>query len=651
MGSTSKERAFGSSLYDQLYTRHVDCADHLCNDESSNVDSTSSTDDSYESACSDAGYDYFGDELTPISSRTETLSYTTSIHSEPPSPSGAVTNSYRSNFHGASSDDDISDEDTFNELFFKDPLKKARKSWGESVFKALGVYSKANKLVGKREKPLKKKEIKGNSKSDPWDDFANPQHGAKGQHIITGSVSGSEPMHIALQKRGFYTIFVRSKRGVEKNRQGVNVFKVKLTYKVFDFKRNKIQLKPSGGNFIPHDVLGDDNFSLANEGAITIAAKDTKILFIYAATDSIAEFSIIHSMLNTQPAVLYRIVYGGWCSAVPLSLTPKLRLRILSIDSCENLGTSALATLYAIEQRLSSMQGVNSNIANHFDLICASGTGAIIALCLLKGYSARELRVQWQSILEQLFKWRHSKAYGLMFDHENVDQFVRSWMEILGTDFMCSRPRPLCALTATNVKGPKYEMFVFRNYTNVHAPYGKTAFAPMWLAGWASNALPTYMKGPSDRYLKGMGCIVDREVHFVNGKYISSNPSMVALREASELYGSPLRTIIDETVDVFLSVGTSSKKDVNKKTDDPTPWQIILSSNDSITTQIEHGHMQYLFEERPDVYHRIEMPSIRGCTLGKTSKKDVDDVFNSALELTRSHMENQISEIARVIST
>ncbi|ORM42324.1 putative translation factor protein [Babesia sp. Xinjiang] len=468
---------------------------HLCNDESSNIDSTSSSDETYASARCEEDEQRNINDTSPTDSRTQTHSLSPSVHSDIQSRSADGDGLTDGDSDGSSSEDEpVAEADPFEGFTTVGHSNGGGKTWGKSVFSALNIYNKASKLVSKTLMSPREPETEADADAGPWDDFACPQSAANNLRIITGEISGPEDMHVALQNRGFYTIFLRTQRAVDRKKQGIDVFKVKFTYKILDFKRQKIEVKPNGGAFITHGVFGDDNFSFANQGTVTVTSKATKILLIYATQDAIGEFSISSNLLNMKPTVFYRIVHCGWCSPVPLSISPRFKLRILSIDSCDNLGTTALAALYAIEQRLSSIQGINSNISDYFDLICASGSGAIIALCLLKGYSARELRVQWQSILEQLFKWRHSMTYGLISDDANVNNFVRSWIDILGTDFMCSKPRPLCALTSTNVKATKRELFVFRNYTNVYASYGKTAIAPMWLAGWASNALPTYMK-------------------------------------------------------------------------------------------------------------------------------------------------------------
>ncbi|GBE62580.1 phospholipase [Babesia ovata] len=649
---SSRKRA-SSSLYDRLYTRHLDCADHLCSGESSNVDTDSGNDEVYESAFS-------ATESSPSDSPQRSPDESDRSESIPAAEQKpAPTRERVSRISPPSSGDEASmDVDPFSKDAFGDSSKKGRSNWKKSLINAFTAYAKAAKTAAFRTDSTQEKEPEPEEVDDVWTDFMNPKDGSKrDKNTITGTVDGTDSEHVPLQKRGFYTIFLRNTKVAEKKKKDQYLYKVKFTYKVIDCNRRREEVRvrgnvPSGSgastSFIAHDIFGDDGFGLTNEGSVSVSST-IKIILVYASEDTIAQFSISHKLLNTNPSVQYKIVYGGWCSAVPLSITPKLGLRILSIDSCENLGTTALEALYAIEMRISAIRREKCNISDFFDVICATGSGALLALCLLKGYSARELKLQWQSIISQLFKWPHSLTYGLMFDHAHGSDYVKSWIEILGTDFMCSRPKPLCMLTSTHIKPQAHELFMFRNYANMHGPYAKTALAPMWLAGWATTALPTYIKGPSHSYLREIGCKIEREAQFADGKFISLNPSLVALHEVSDLYGYTLRTLIDENVEIFLSIGTARKDCSQAKMRDPATWQIVLNSGTS-SDKIEQSHMTQLFEEHPERYHRLEMPYVRGCKHGKTDKEAVDTTFTAAMDAIQSSLLRTVDAIAQTVS-
>ncbi|KAK1937232.1 hypothetical protein X943_000333 [Babesia divergens] len=658
------------SFYDQIYLNHLDCADHLGSDESSNVDSTSSTDESdlemyrnadeYNKSMRALPAEFIRRSKSNVNPFADATSYVSlecmeSAFNDPPSE---VSVECRYPYND-DEDDSVCSDPFFGYSNEKPSPKTGRGSWANSKFNPMKMYARASRAMSLRRKPPHDHpECEVDEHVGIWTDFTpSSKNGHNGGRWCAGSIEGKDSVNLSLQKRGFYTLFIKNAKAVDTKKQELCTFKIKLKYTIIDCKREKMRIKGTSAgdikhaaSFIVHDPFSEDSISFINTGTISLGNRSIKILLLRAGDDSVLELGIVHHLLDVNPTVLYKLVYSGCYSPMPLSINPHLRLRILSIDSCENLGTTALACLYALEQRISSITGSNAKLGDYFDIICGTGTGAILALCLLKGYSIKELHVQWQTFISGLFKWSHSVAYGLVFDHAHVNQFMRHWIEVLGIDFMCAKPRPLCVVTSTNVKGSNHELFVFRNYTNFHSPYAGTTLAPMWFAGWASNAMPTYMKGPSDTYLRGIGCKVDREAHFVDGQLLCNNPSLVVLQEACELYGFSLRNLIEDNMEVFISLGTANKKNSTSKSRDITPLQILLKNKLLTSTQIVHSHIQQLFAEHPERYKRIEMPRLKGCKCGKTDKKTVDDTFTQALDIVKTYMDTQLERIAQNIN-
>ncbi|CDR97929.1 -85 kDa calcium-independent phospholipase A2 [Babesia bigemina] len=643
-----------SSLYDKLYMRHLDCVDHLCSGESSNVDTNSEYEEVYESACS-ANESSPPDSPQRLPAKEERADITQAIVYKP----SKIVQRHSRVSPPTSEDEAAVEVDPFGRYSFGEAERKGRSSWKKNIVTAFTAYARTNRSNGYRGDNTEESENRPEVLYDMWADYMDSDDSSKNdENTIKGTVYGTDSEHVPLKKRGFYTIFLRNPKAAEKKtKQDIYLARVKFTYKIIDCNRKREEVRIQGNappesgtevSFVPHDIFGDDSFCLTNEGSVTVAAT-TKIVLICASDDSIAEFSITHNPLNFNPSLLYKIVYGGWCSAVPLSITPKVRLRVLSLDSCENLGTTVLETLYTLETRISAIKGEPCNIADYFDVICATGSGALLALCLLKGYSAKELKLQWQSILSQLFKWPHSLAYGLIFDHLSSSQYAKVWIDILGTDFMCSKARPLCMLTSTQLKNKEQELFMFRNYTNTRGPYAKTALAPMWLAGWATTAMPTYIKGPTTAYLKEIGCKIDSEVQFADGKFVSVNPSLVALHEVGDLYGYTLRTLIDETLEIFLSLGSTRENGMQVKMRDSNTWQIVLNTG-TTSDKIEQSHMTQLFEEHPEKYHRIHLPYVRGCKHGKTDKEWVDTTFAAAADYLQNNLSSSVDAIVEIIN-
>ncbi|KAK1444068.1 hypothetical protein BgAZ_209440 [Babesia gibsoni] len=658
------EKGSGNSLYEHLYSNHIDCADHLCNDESSDVDSPSSADASEDEMIGNARQA----ESTRGSLRNEFIRRSNSSVVLPVTPSlcegnaeavsefsESPTNLSRHYLYSEDEDDSVLSDPFLGYSEEKTPKGKFGVNWSTSKLSPLKRYSNLTKALGKYKQSTRDKDSDTEEFSSIWTDFSSAGRMNGAENCMIGSFEGKESVNLALTKRGFYTLFLKSGKTVDTLKGELCSSKIKVKYTILDCKRDKFKINaayPSckdghtSSEFVSHDQFDDDSFSFLNSGSVTIGNKSMKIILLKSSHDTLLQFSMMHHLLDCSPTVLYKLLYCGWCQTLPRSISPHLRLRILSIDSCDNLGTSALAVLYALEQRLNALHGSNVKLADHFDMICGTGTGAMLALCLLKGYSIKELRVQWQNLLTGLFKLPHSMTYGLMFGHSNVNKFITHWMEMLGVDFMCTKQKPLCVVTSTNIKSNESELFLFRNYTNVHSPYAGTTLAPMWFAGWASNAIPTYVKGPSDNYLKSIGCKVDREAHFVDGQLLCTNPSLVALQEACELYGFTLRKLIEDNLEMFLSVGTTRKHSKPSKILSPHSWQ-ALTKKAATNKQIEHCHTQQLFGEHPDRYQRIEVHRLQGCKYGRTDKPAVDKTFNNALELVNAYTGQQLEKIAK----
>ncbi|EKX74224.1 hypothetical protein BEWA_042620 [Theileria equi strain WA] len=347
------------------------------------------------------------------------------------------------------------------------------------------------------------------------------------------------------------SVFSGNSKHVYEPHLNLHMFRIQFKYTCISESRNI--------NFMLDDVIDSGNFKIKLSGNPTVKPTATKILLLYANSDrQILEFKIVPSKFDPKPRLAYKIYYSGTFVRIPTPLKFRRRLRILSLDNSENLGTSIIATLYLLEKHLNEVKQKESRLTDYFDFICGTGTGALIALCLLKGYTIKELRTQWQIIISGLFKWNYSLPSGLIFDRYYTEEFKSNWVDILGTDFMITKPEPLCMITCTNVKSNPYELFLFRNYGDSSLGTVKsTPYAPMWLAGWSSCALPTYVRGPSGRYLNDLGYQFSDKVHLVDGSFVCTSPGLVALQELSTLYNVGLRSLIDDHLDLFISIGAN----------------------------------------------------------------------------------------------
>ncbi|BAM39536.1 patatin-family phospholipase [Theileria orientalis strain Shintoku] len=472
---------------------------------------------------------------------------------------------------------------------------------------------------------------------------------------------------ILLSRKGFYTIFMRNSKYPYDSTIDFYLFRVGVKYMLVN--------EASSQSFNIDDVVDYGNFRIKLSGNINLSPNVTKMALIYSNSErQTLEFSLTPSAFalidfsDSKPKIMYKMFYSGPLQSIPMPLkfrrslflaTTLLRnvlfdcilLRVLSLDNSENLGTSVIGALYLLEKKLSEMKKKKVNLTDYFDYICGTGAGALIALCMLKGYSMKDLRSQWNIVVSSLFKWTYSLPSGIIFDYYYIEEFKKNFINILGTDFLCSKPWPHCMVTCTNVRSNPYDLFLFRNYgdSKFGSIYG-SSYAPMWLVGWASCALPTYVRGPSNSNLNSIGYNMITKTQLVDGSLVSSSPSLISLQELTSIYNINLRSLVKDNMDLFLSIGTSKSENENASINSST-WQILMNcKNLMYNTQLQHLHVKNLFDEYENKYHRIQLPIYPGCKHGKTSKEAVDAVLTSTIQFISRHDNQRIEQIVNILN-
>ncbi|GIX63876.1 mitochondrial import receptor subunit Tom40 [Babesia caballi] len=317
-----KQPGAEQSLYDQLYARHLDCADHLCNEESSGVDSSSSADFEYESAVSndatEASPSAGSEKVTPRKLSDPAMRRKDSEAAPkgkepvgtrgPPGPAEPWK---------TSEDEAESDSDVF--AGYTDEKTKKKDLWGKTVLGAFNIYARVTGAADPHKKLLAKRDSEADALENLWDDFGPAQGGPGGQDsTVKGVVDSRDGAHVALQKRGFYTVFLRTARAAEKKKHDLYAFKVKFSYKVFYCRRKKDALSAvaggtssskDGNTFVAHYAFGEDSVSFLNEGHLTLSGNSTKILLLYAMEDSPPGGAVQDQLL--------RLVLGGAAEPQP----------------------------------------------------------------------------------------------------------------------------------------------------------------------------------------------------------------------------------------------------------------------------------------------------------------------------------------------
>lgn len=210
-----------------------------------------------------------------------------------------------------------------------------------------------------------------------------------------------------------------------------------------------------------------------------------------------------------------------------MSETP---FRILSLDGGGIRGLFGAAFLSHLEQH----SGVR--LIDHFDLIVGTSTGAIIALGLASGLSAREVLGFYEERGPAIFAGGSSLRWLTRPKHRN-DELEKAVRAIMGDKTLADLQVPVCIPSYELVQGHP-RVFKDNHHPNLH--WGGSL--PVWKVAMASAAAPTYF--PSFQ-MEGNDCYID-------GGIWANNPIMVGITEAVKYFDQPLTNI------VALSVGTGS---------------------------------------------------------------------------------------------
>ncbi len=204
--------------------------------------------------------------------------------------------------------------------------------------------------------------------------------------------------------------------------------------------------------------------------------------------------------------------------------------RILSLDGGGIRGVFGAALLEHVE----TYSG--KSIAEHFDLITGTSTGAIIALGLASNRPAADILGFYREHGPTIFSER-SPFKGWLRPRYRNTKLVEALRSILGDDTLNDLAVPVCI--------PSYELSegcprVFKD--NHHADLHWGGDQPLWKIAAASSAAPTYFPafqiGIADSH--------------IDGGIWANNPVLVGIAEAVKYFEQPLESLS------ILSIATGS---------------------------------------------------------------------------------------------
>lgn len=236
--------------------------------------------------------------------------------------------------------------------------------------------------------------------------------------------------------------------------------------------------------------------------------------------------------------------------------------KILACDGGGILGLITVEILAKLEAELRlKLDNPNLILADYFDFVCGTSTGAIIATCIASGMDMATIRKFYLDSGKQMFE-RASLLYRFKFLYDD-----EPLAKLLQTALNKQLQEANATLGSNNLK--TLLMMVMRNHnTDSPWPVSNNPFAkyndrnrpdcnldlPLWQLVRASTAAPTYF--PPEKVKLG-----DKEFVFIDGGITTyNNPAFLAFQMATaKPYAINWQTGTDKLLLVSIGTGIAAK--------------------------------------------------------------------------------------------
>jgi len=235
--------------------------------------------------------------------------------------------------------------------------------------------------------------------------------------------------------------------------------------------------------------------------------------------------------------------------------SPERPFRILSLDGGGIRGLYTARFLADLEAQLKRDGNEHTSLYQHFDLICGTSTGGIIALALALGMPARELVHLYSHHAKDIFgsgrNWI-SRLGTAQYSNRKLEALLKEKFKPYSPngDTRLGHARTRVCIPVFNAVSGKVSVYK----TCHHGEYTRDYQMPAYQVGMSTAAAPTYFDPYSPRYLADE---TEEEViisHNVDGGVFANNPSLIGLTEAHGALSVPWANI------QLLSIGTGNKR-------------------------------------------------------------------------------------------
>jgi patatin-like phospholipase/acyl hydrolase len=227
------------------------------------------------------------------------------------------------------------------------------------------------------------------------------------------------------------------------------------------------------------------------------------------------------------------------------------KFNILSIDGGGIRGIFPAKFLSDLESEIKG-RGFSPNLYDHFDLICGTSTGGIIALGLALGISAAEMLTLYQKNVDKIFRKNAIPVFMPKHNSRHLESVLQEAFKNNenGNDLRISDAK-------TRICIPTYCLFTGkpRIFKTPHTPQLHIdKNIPAYQAAMATTAAPVYFKPYSGKYHHPKTGAQESLHLNVDGGIYANNPALIGLMEANRGLNVPLDQI------QILSIGTGTSK-------------------------------------------------------------------------------------------
>ena len=332
------------------------------------------------------------------------------------------------------------------------------------------------------------------------------------------------------------------------------------------------------------------------------------------------------------------------------------KFKILSIDGGGIRGVYPARFLTKLEA------GLGAPIAEHFDLICGTSTGGILALALALKIPALEIQNLYTDNRKLIFPPLHRRwRFGLRrskYTNTKLEEIISQKFKKANNNV-----EPLIANLSTRVCITGYDLIkakpkVFKTphkddyYTDLHIPAYQVAMA--------TSAAPTYFNPYSNHYKVSDGKQIEEFLMRVDGGIFANNPALIGLTEAHCALQIPYKDI------ELYSIGTG------QTTYDETRSKILFGLLNKafgsiywlskirildLMMQAQSRHVHDLCtiyaggtgnqKNKVFEYHRIqeELPKSFKISMDSNNKMKLEKLMSMASDQFQTHGESIISSI------